>query len=604
MKNREARKLKGKQDPHLKAVKPGMVPDNNVVAGPGAEDPKKKKRGRRIKVIVLASVIILVAASAGIFVYYRTHQNTEWSGFTGGGRNTSAVTFTVTEDMVAASGVVSVGTDTEDLDVDLTTTLAVEEVYVSSGDEIEEGTAILKLSEEDVEEARAELESALKDAELAYRAGAIEYEQSLITAKYDYDSAVLEGEQAASVYQATIDSLSSSVERAQEALDEAQEKIAEYESYVNDSSYSSYFGVDTYQATYDEHYALLLSKMEEWGVSWMEVTGRSNGDLSTEHAQYVYILQQLYSVMENDLKLLESAEQEYEDAVENASLNLQTLQLSLASLKADLAEAKENYETRAAQAKLTYETSLSNAERAESDYETNLEKIEADYDELKDAYEDAQENLEAFEALVGDGTFYASASGSVLRVMTRAGQNLTGGSTVLTYSDTSEMTVTVSVDQTDIAKLNVGDGAYLVSSSDGAAYEGVITAINPVTSSSSRTNITYSVTVEVTGDNEGLTSNETVTVVFGMDEETMRSLMSQSSSETAGTPSDGEMPDFGDGQMPTDGQMPDFGSSGGEMPEGGSMPSDGQMPDFGSSGGEMPDRGNMGEKPDRSSTEQ
>ncbi len=576
MKNKEARKLKGIKDPHLKAVKPGEIPETNVVQGPGAEGKKPKKKGHRIKVIVLASVIILVAASAGIFVYYRTHQESGWTGFGGGGRNSSALTFTVTEDMVAASGVISVGTETEDLDVDLTTTLEVEEVYVSSGDEIEEGTAILKLSEEDVAEAREELESALKEAELAYRAGAIEYQQNLITAKYDYDSALLEGEQASDVYQATIDSLTSDVEKAQEALDQAEEEIAEYESYVNDSSYSSYFGVDTYQATYDEHYSLLVSKMEEWGVSWSEVTGRSNGNMADEHSQYVYILQQLYSVLESDLKLLESAQEDYEDAVSSAALNLQTLQLSLASLKADLAEAKENYETKAAEAKLTYETSLSNAERAQSDYETDLEKIESDYDELLDAYEDAQENLAAFEELIGDGTFYASASGSVLRVMTRTGQSINGGSTILSYSDTSEMTVTVSVDQTDIAKLNVGDGAYLVSASDGGAYEGVITSIDPVTSSTSRTNITYNVTVEVTGDTEGLTSNETVTVVFGMDEETMESLMNQSTAENGENggkngemPSgeNGEMPSFGDGEMPSseDGERPSFG--GGEMPQ-------------------------------------
>ncbi len=594
MKNKEARKLKGIKDPHLKAVKPGETPETNVVQGPGAEGKKGKKKGRRIRIIVLASVIILVAASAGIFVYYRTHQESGWTGFGGGGRNSSAVTFTVTEDMVAASGVISVGTETEDLDVDLTTTLEVEEVYVSSGDEIQEGTAILKLNEEDVAEAREELESALKEAELAYRAGAIEYQQNLITAKYDYDSALLEGEQASAVYEATMDSLTSDVEKAQEALDEAEEAIAEYEAYVNDSSYSSYFGVDTCQATYDEHYNLLVSKMEEWGVSWSEVTGRSSDNLADEHSQYVYVLQQLYSVLESDAKLLETAKEEYEDAVDSAALNLQTLNLSLASLKADLAEAKENYETRSAEAKLTYETSLSNAERAQSDYDTDLEKIESDYAELLDAYEDAQENLAAFEELIGDGTFYASASGSVLRVMTRTGQSLMGGSSILSYSDTSEMTVTVSVDQTDIAKLNVGDGAYLVSASDGGAYEGVITAIDPVTSSTSRTNITYNVTVEVTGDSEGLTSNETVTVVFGMDEETMQNLMNQSTGETGETGGEnGQMPSGEDGQMPSgeDGQMPS--GEEGEMPSfgEGQMPSseDGERPSF--SDGEMPQRG-------------
>jgi len=283
-------------------------------------------------------------------------------------------------------------------------------------------------------------------------------------------------------------------------------------------------------------------------------------------------------VLEKDLSALTSAQEKYDEAVADATLNMQTLDLSLASLKEELAEAKENYEIKSAEAKLTYETSLFNAERAESDYNTNLEKIEADYEKLKDTYEDAKENLEAFESLIGDGVFYASGSGSVLRVMARAGQSLSGQSTILSYSDTTEMTVTVSVDQKDIAKLNVGEEASLVSSDDKSIYEGTIISINPVTNSESRTDVTYNVTVTLTGDTKGLISNETVTVVFGIDFETMGSLLNQSgSSET-------------EIKQPAEGKMPDFGNFG-----------DGEMPDFGSMpGGGMPNFGGKGEKTDRS----
>ena len=580
MKNKEARKLiKTKnRDPFLRIVKPGEAPKNNVLEGPGVEEEKKKKKKRKkIKVIVLSSVIVLIAAGVGIFIYFRNKTSGAQQGFAGfGNRNNPASTFQVTGDMVAASGVINVGTESDDLDVELTTSLKVEEVYVSSGDEITEGTPILKINEDDIAAAKKELESELKSAELAYRTGAIEYQKNLITAKYDYDSAVLAGDQAKAVYTATIDSLKDSVQKAQDSLDDAEEQIAEYESYVTNDTYREYFGVDATTATYNEHLELLKKRIEEWGVSWNEVTGRGNGSLATEHDQYVYVLQKLYSVLEKDAEAMTTAQNKYDEAVSDAALNLQTLQFSLASLKQALAEAKESYEIKSAEAKLTYETSLYNAEHAESNYNTNLEKIEADYEKLKDAYEDAKANLEAFETLIGDGTFYASGSGSVLRVMARAGQSISGQSTILSYSDTTEMTVTLSVDQKDIAKLNVGDEAYLVSSSDKATYEGKITSINPVTSSESRTDVTYNVTVEVTGDTKGLISNETVTVIFGIDEATLESMINGGTSSDAGTtpPTDGEMPDFSN--MPK-GEMPDFSN----MPEG-------QMPNFGSGNG--PDR--------------
>ncbi|MFQ8979212.1 MAG: HlyD family efflux transporter periplasmic adaptor subunit [Waltera sp.] len=69
-----------------------------------------------------------------------------------------------------------------------------------------------------------------------------------------------------------------------------------------------------------------------------------------------------------------------------------------------------------------------------------------------------------------------------MRTMVRAEQALTSDAVVFVYSNPKELTVTVSVDQSDIAKLTVGDSAY-VQSSAGSGYTGVITAIDPVSSS-------------------------------------------------------------------------------------------------------------------------
>ena len=130
-----------------------------------------------------------------------------------------------------------------------------------------------------MEEARKELERALEDAELAYHTGAIEYEQNLITAEYTRDSAILTGQQAKDVYDETVAGLQSAVTRAEEELQEAEDDIAEYESYVNDGSYKSYFKVDEYQAIYDENLKALMDKLDEWGISWSQITGGSAGSV-------------------------------------------------------------------------------------------------------------------------------------------------------------------------------------------------------------------------------------------------------------------------------------------------------------------------------------
>ena len=512
---------------------------------------KKEKKGKgRKKWIIVALVLVLTLGGGSVAAVVILHRNGNRSEFSMPA-NMSGLTFT--EDMTAASGVTNVGITEASFDVEnMTTELEIEEVYAVSGEEVTAGDKILKLTEDSVEEARKELERALEDAELAYRTGAIEYEQNLITAEYTRDSAILTGQQAKEVYDETVASLQSAVARAEEELQDAEDDIAEYESYVNDGSYKSYFKVDEYQAIYDENLKALTDKLDEWGIGWSQITGGSAGSVQAggtagnvlgssgqdSNSSNVKTLASLYNILEQNLKDLEEAQEKYEDAVTNASFNLQTLQLKLPSLQQAVTEAKENYEIQLAQAKLTYETSLSGAERAESDYNTTVEKAKSDLAALKSTYEDAKENLERFESSVGDGYFYASEDGTILRTMVRPEQTLTSDAVVFVYSNPKELTVTVSVDQSDIAKLTVGDSAY-VQSSAGSGYTGVITAIDPVSSSDSRTSVTYSVTVQINVEDEedSLSANESVTVVFGMTEEEIKQLQQRQSMQGGQTQS-------------------------------------------------------------------
>lgn len=442
-----------------------------------------------------------------------------------------------TENMVSAYGITSVGMVQEIFEVEgLTEGLQVEELYISSGTEVSEGDKILKLSQESVETARKELEQILREADLAYRSGSIAYEQSLIEAEYNKESTILQGSQAKEIYDETVASLSDSIEEAEKKLADAKEEIAEYEEMMQ-KGYYEYYKVGEYQALYDENLDLLKEKMEEWGAGWSQVTGQggakegnpsvqnsNQGDVSggnagnsegkkTPDSSQLKVLQSLYSILEDNLKDLEDVQDKYEEAVRSAELEKQMLEYSLSTLESNLEEAKENYETRLLQAELTYEQSLATAKRAESDYQAEVEKALSDYESLKDAKEDAQENLTLFEELVGDGYYYALGSGTVLRTGVRTNQYLKENSVVFMYSNPEKMDITVSVEQEDIGKLSVGDSAY-VQSDEAGIFEGIVAEINPITGSDSRTNITYSVTVSLTTESEGLSTNETVAVFF------------------------------------------------------------------------------------------
>lgn len=558
---------------------------------------KGKNKKRKVIIIICVFVVIIALVVAGILLGSRFRKGNQFGGFPFGNMQSGGNTINVTGDMLAASGVTSVGVTTESFEVEnLTTSLKIKEVYISSEDTITKGTKVLALSEESIEEAREELEQNLKDTELAYRAGTIEYEQSKITTLYDRDSTLLSGEQAKAVYDETLSGLSASVDRAREELNQAKADIAEYQSYVNNDSYRSYFKVDEYQAVYDKTLKALMDKMEEWGVSWPQVTGQGggagmgnntpgsgqgneSGTGKSPSSDQIQVLASLYDVLELQRKDWDQAESDYQNALNNAALELQTLKLQLPELENTLIEAEKNYKNQLLQAELTYQTSLTNAQSAESDYETAIEQAETTYEALKKEWEDAKENLELFENSVGDGFYYASGEGSVLRVMARVGQSLTSEGTIFMYRNPEKVTVTVSVDQTGISKVALNDPVYIQSSEFGG-FKGTVIEINPVSASESRTNVSYEVTVQFSGNAGQLGSNESVTVIFGMDEETIENMLS-------GTEETGKE----EQEVQQGGQFPG-GFNGGEMPEGFTP---GEMPE----GGQFPGEFNSGERPER-----
>lgn len=480
---------------------------------------KEKKPMSKKKILLVGFVVLFFLILAGVIALIAMKGNKP-------GPSGNQMTFFDFDDMqsnrdndssyqetgtiVTATGVTSMGVISEDFEVtDLTTGLYIEEVYVSSGTAVEEGTALFKLSGDSVEEARGELTSILTETDLAYRAGVIEYEQNLINIKYEYDLSVLEGKQAKAVYEESISRLSDGVEKAQDALDEANALIAEYEDAIANDTYASVYPYEELKALYDENLKILMDKMEEWGVGWEKVTG---GRASN---QYETVLQGLYSVLEQNAKDYEDAKNSYDQAMEDAQVQLKKQKLKLSSLQVSLANAQKEKEEGLLSAKLTYEKALAEAEQAEKNYEASMEQAEAEYEELLDAKEDAKENLELFEETVGDGYFYASKAGSILRVSSRAGSYLRSDSTVASYSNKEDVTVTLSVAQESIANIAVGDSA-MVSDSEGNMWQAVVKEINPISSSESRTSVSYSVVIRFTGDTSNVSANTEVTVIFGM----------------------------------------------------------------------------------------
>ncbi len=155
-----------------------------------------KRSGKRLK-LFLAVFLLMFSGVAGAAVFLSKSGREKNRDFSFENMPGGEIQFTVSEEMILASGVTNMGIAEELFEVEnLTAGLEIEEVYIHSEDLVEEGTKVLKLSEESISDVREELEKTLREADLAYRAGKIEYEQSKITLQYEKDSKVLSGSQA------------------------------------------------------------------------------------------------------------------------------------------------------------------------------------------------------------------------------------------------------------------------------------------------------------------------------------------------------------------------------------------------------------------------
>lgn len=490
-----------------------------------AVDAMRKIFGENKKKITirLISILIGICIMSGIVIFYVRSQDDQTQNLE---QNDDVMMMDQTEnssEMISASGTTVVGMLSEEFELDfLSNSILVEEVYVSSGDELQEGTPILKVSEDDVEEAREELEKAKALADLDYRSGVIDYEQGKIDTKEEYDLSIAEGDNAKTVYNQSIASLEENIEKLKEEVEDAKEIYDEY--YLaasNGEYYLDYYEVEEKLALYNENEELYTSKLIQWGISenQLNASGMSSGG-SDNSVDYKWKIMTLYllkqEVAENE-KEYQQAVSNYEKAKKELTKNYKESENTYNTKILELEAAKLSYEEDKVKALADYESTVAKGSAALATYDTAIKKLKETFDTLQDAKEEADDNLTLFESTIGDTYYYASNNGSVLMVGTRVNRNLEGNSMILAYSNPDTVTVTVSVDQSKIALLTVGDSAY-VSISGKGNYEGSITQIEPTTSSDSKTSITYNVTVTLAGDVTSLSANLTAQVIFGMEE--------------------------------------------------------------------------------------
>ncbi len=464
-----------------------------------------RKKKIRIAVIVIALLVLIGGACYTVLIapYLAEEQ---WVYI-----ETEVVSGTLSVGVVE-SGSLEYGISTIDYDLDLSITtdssddddddeetvekyLKVEEVYVASGQRIEEGDAVLKFTDSSVSDVRKLLQSALVDARADYAEAESSYELALLEAQTTYEISVLSGSYASDIYSYASSSVSDNIASLQLELTLLEAKTASLEDAIvqaqenlNDFLYGSEGDSDFEYYDYEaleELYQATLALVEEDGYI----------DNSANYMQIIELYEEKMSRYNNMVSAVENAEQALQNHLDQ-----------IEELENELAEAQAKASTEELKASQTYESALLESEYALITYNATVADLKEDLEEAADTLKEIEEQIAAFEAFVGDdGIIYADGSGIVTSVSYGAGDTLTNTGTILSYAPTGDMTISIDSTQEDVVSMTVGDTvAVEFDAYEGVSYEGTILSIDTTATSRSSSTISYTVVIGIVGEEEAL----------------------------------------------------------------------------------------------------
>lgn len=430
------------------------------------------------------------------------------------------------ENVVAATGVTTAGLIEKELNFDfLDTDLVVDEVYVSSSQEVEKGAKVLKITDSSLREAVRELERAQMDASLAYRQGVIDYETGKMDAENVRKNSQIEAEQAQTGYDNAIAKAEAEVEKAEQEVQDAQELVEEYTDAIENDYYYTEYEVAEKKEAYEKNVALFFDKLDDYEYeldddddddpNTFQIVKKDGKDSRGDTDGEITVLQLLKSEYQENKEEYDKAVEDYEAATEKAKAGIAAATDALQAKQLALQEAQIALEKTKTEAQAEYDLAVIKGEKAQTVYETEERRLQEALDTLADEEEEAAENYELFMETLGDGYIYTESDGTILMIRASANTELPDEGVLLAYSDDDTIRVTASVDQSDIGRITVGEKAAVVVDEQNI-YTGIVIQIDPVSASAGRSAVSYSVVLELEGDISGLEANMTAVVYFGM----------------------------------------------------------------------------------------
>lgn len=356
--------------------------------------------------------------------------------------------------------------------------MEIDSVHITVGQEIQAGDVLYTLTEDSVEEIRAQLEEDVEDTLADYQALMVEQQKSYLTAKQGYDTYVLNGNLAELTYTKELQEL-------QDKVDEAAEELEDKQNQVNEN-------LEKLVELQDE----LTSAKKDLKDAQAAVSENHDNRYNDPYYYTVYL---------NTRDMAQTIVDEIEDDIESLEDENETLLTEIGEATRSWNEACRNLESEKLSARQTLETDQYYSSVASEWYSIQTTSLDNDKQNAYSSYESAVNKLEEFNSYIVGNDVIAEYSGVVTEVSLSVGDGVTRNTSLVTLYDASDVTMEITVSEDDYESIDQ-DGEVNISYTayPDTIYSGTISEVSDAEYDSDSGEVYYTLTVTVQGDVSGL----------------------------------------------------------------------------------------------------
>lgn len=365
-------------------------------------------------------------------------------------------------------------------------TLEIEEVYVEAGEEIAEGSPLVKLTQDSVESIRSGLVEDVTSAQIVYEEALTAQKQTAVSAEADYKTNTLYGSYMQAEYDAAVKTKQDELDQKQEAVTESEEALAEAK---EELALKQELLTENKQVLSNAEY-MTENTDERENLYWWLVAWQTKEDAAA-----------LVETLTEKIEELEESIVKYEEEAETAGT---ALLLAQKELESEQVSAGIQMELRAFY-----------AQNAQEIFDVAIGQSDFDTEQAKTDYEEAQAKLQEFDEKIVEQVIYADDGGLVTDVLVTAGDTLSQNTEMIYMNDYDEVTITLSVEEEDMAAAVVGSAVNVtVAAFPDEVFSGEVTEIGDAEIDSNTNKTWYSVTVTVKNTGDILYQDMTAEVTF------------------------------------------------------------------------------------------